>query len=344
MLTVNDAHGAKPQTLETYVATVSSSEGRRDVWAAIYRGRSKTKTVSEIASELGLTRKAVLTHGLYLAEHSVVTQEKAVPRGGTVPETAYTKTSFGKANRDKILREASKPKAARSRSASSPAVAGTAVRNPSPKPTRQKQLRRSVRKSLLFATATPPSQHPLRLEAEMRKVGEHIRRSNFRDRIGIVPSPAADAHSLIQGINDHRPTIVHFSGHAGKDSLWLDDGEITDSVGSALPFSTFAKIMGTTDTPPALVVLNACHSANASAALLEAGIPAVIGMSESISDEAAAAFSSKFYAAIASDQSLEMAFRQACVALEASGLVDEAHIPTLSVQTTVNPSKVWLLR
>jgi hypothetical protein len=345
MLTVNDAHGAGPQTLETYIATVGSSEGRCDVWAAIYRGRSKTKTVSELAAELGITRKAVLKHGLYLADHHVVTQEKAVPPGGSVRETAYSKTSFGKANRDKILREAVKPKSGRKAPAAAPPTAnGGVTRRAGTARGRSKLTPQKRGIKLLFATATPASQHPLRLDAEARLVAEHVRRSNFRDRLEIISSPAVDADSLMQGLNDHRPAIVHFSGHGSKGSLWLDDGKITKSVGKGLSFNTFAKVIAATDTPPKLVVLNSCHSASGSAALLAADVEAVIGMSDSISDPAAAIFSSKLYAAIASDQSLSAAFAQACVALEASGLIKDSMIPTLEVRAGFDATKMRLLR
>ncbi len=341
-ITVNDAQGNRAETLDSYVAALGTSEVRTRVWCEIYRGKKKTKTVSEIAAKLGLDNKTVLTHGLHLAQRHVVMQGKAVPRGGGALETAYTKTSFGLAHRDQILRQASKPKAQIRQSPQSlhPVQVGSGNRAKI-----KKAAPRSPRRAInvLFAMATPAGQHPLRLDAEAKKVLEHVRRSNFRDKINIIQSPAVDTDSLQQGLNDHRPAIVHFSGHGGNGALWMDDGRVSNSVGSGLSFEIFAKVIGATDTPPKVVVLNACHSHGASDALIEAGALAVIAMSDSISDEAATTFSTKFYAGIASDQSLAASFAQAKVALEATGLVAEADTPIMQIRDGLDAAKMRLL-
>jgi hypothetical protein len=64
-------------------------------------------------------------------------------------------------------------------------------------------------------------------------------------------------------------------------------------------------------------------------------------MEDSISDLAATAFANKFYAAIASGQSLQSAFNQGKLAIEAAS-IGEADTPKLICAKDVNPVKIVL--
>jgi hypothetical protein len=86
--------------------------------------------------------------------------------------------------------------------------------------------------------------------------------------------------------------------------------------------------------------LNACQSAGARKALLGKA-KAVIVMEDSVTDTAAVAFATKFYGAIASGLSLQAAFDQGCVAVEAVSL-DEAYTPALMTANGVNAKKLFL--
>jgi hypothetical protein len=68
--------------------------------------------------------------------------------------------------------------------------------------------------------------HHLRVDAEVSKVSEEIRRSQYRDNITLHQSPAANLNAIIRGLNDHRPRIVHFSGHGNAGGLATDDGGV----------------------------------------------------------------------------------------------------------------------
>jgi hypothetical protein len=83
------------------------------------------------------------------------------------------------------------------------------------------------------------------------------------------------------------PHVVHFSGHADADGLLMenDAGEDGDDVG----FTLLARILGATDDPPRLVVLNACESLDGADDLLQT-VPVVVGMSDSIDDTSAIVF------------------------------------------------------
>lgn len=163
-------------------------------------------------------------------------------------------------------------------------------------------LKKHKRLDVLYLMANPIRRHSLRVDAEVSKVSEEIRRSRFRDNINLHQSPAANLDAIIRGLNDHRPRIVHFSGHGNGRGLAGDDGGIKRTKTKFVSFDILGKALRATDSPPDIIVLNACQSVGARNALLGAA-KAIIVMQDSISDIAAVAFATKFYGGIASGHS-----------------------------------------
>lgn len=205
--------------------------------------------------------------------------------------------------------------------------------------TRARKAKAKLR--LLFLTAAPEAETYLRTDAETRMVLEQLRGAKYRDRVTLEIRPAADLQTILDGINDVRPHVVHFSGHANRHGLWLDDGKVEGSVGSALSYGDLTEALEATDYPPTLIVLNACQS-DAGTTALSKVVDAVVGMNDSISDLGAAVFSSRFYAAIAAGQSLQSAHKQAIVALK-SASPDDAKLPQLFCRAGVNAKKITLV-
>ena len=173
---------------------------------------------------------------------------------------------------------------------------------------------------VLYLAANPDLD--LRVDAEVRSVREAIRKALLRDLVDLDHWPAATPEDLLDGLSQRRPHVVHFSGHGSESILLFDDAQIrreTDedepSPGRVVPFALLARALAATDQPPRLLVLNACESLGGAENLLPA-VPVVIGMADSISDLAANAFSTRFYAAIADGQSVGAALRQAAVAVD----------------------------
>ena len=174
----------------------------------------------------------------------------------------------------------------------------------------------------------------------MRRVQEAIRASSFSENVTVQYRPAADLGSLIDGLNDYRPQIVHFSGHGNEDEILTDTGEVGKDSSKTLTYTLLAKALAATDTPPEVIVLNSCKSSSAKKDLLP-NAKIIVTMNTSISDIAASVFAPRFYAAIAAGQSVKAAFEQGKVAVEAAS-INEADTPELHCATGTNSAKINL--
>lgn len=64
---VSDYASNAPENLVHAAEAVGASDIRRKVFAAIYRGKKRTKSVSDLIQATNLDRKRVLTAGKHLA-------------------------------------------------------------------------------------------------------------------------------------------------------------------------------------------------------------------------------------------------------------------------------------
>lgn len=328
--TADDA-AAKARSELTRAEKSKTDSIRRSAFSAAERKEKESNTalkkVADISRKIAMIKKSIVTKQTSL--HSV---ERTEQRARTRDDERRRQTE--KSHAREIAR-LSRPSAQ---------IRFVEVQPPRPEPLR-----------VLYVTANPDSvettfKYPdgtiettgnwLRVDQEVRQVKQALRASKFRDLVTIEHLPAATGPDLIQGLNDHRPHVVHFSGHASTLGIHLekDDGT-TDGTG--MNFGILASLLGATDEPPRLVVLNACESLEGADDLLQT-VPNVIGMSESITDIAAITFATKFYAAIASAQSVASAVAQAKVAMQIAALED-AHLPEIRTRGDIDPSKLILV-
>jgi hypothetical protein len=340
---VINVSGDYEETILRLSKHLGRDKNRRAVFDLIYGRGSKPRSKKQIAEALGKAGGAQVVQNALdeLAKHHLIVR---IENNGQVKDGSrrlYAKNASVRANRDKIVRYADDPKAASKVVTKRHAVISnvTVTRTI----TRQ-ELKKHKKLTVLYMLANPdpgpdPSKH-IRPEAEARMVQEAVRASKFRDSVDIQIRVAADLSTMLDGLNDHAPQIVHFSGHSSTKSLAVDSGAVSAPAKQILSYELFAKALDATDRKPAIVVLNSCLSAAARKEVLKSA-QAMIGMVDTISDIAAAAFAQQFYAALASGQSLASSFKQGVVAVEAVSLSEKA-TPQLFIRDGADPSSVVL--
>lgn len=193
---------------------------------------------------------------------------------------------------------------------------------------------------VLYLTSNPDGD--LRTEAEVRSVQQALRRSKYRDQVEIHLRPAAGAQDLLDGLNDLRPHIVHYSGHGDRQGLAFDNGSVDRPEEQPMEFGLLGRALAATDTAPTLLVLNACDTLEGAAAILPT-VPVIIAMSNSIPDLAAAVFAEQFYAGIASAQSVGASLAQARVKMELTLLDGAGELPQLVAREDVDVDGLTLI-
>jgi hypothetical protein len=159
--------------------------------------------------------------------------------------------------------------------------------------------------SILFLAADPTEEARLNLQREIREIDEKLSRTKQKKRFRLAQKWAVRAPDITQSLLEIQPQIVHFSGHGLSNGALC----IEDAKGNVQPVSTeaLANLFRLFEGKIECVVLNACNS-EAMAEAIAKYVPFVIGMSDTLADEAAIAFSTGFYQALSAGQSIEKAF------------------------------------
>lgn len=212
--------------------------------------------------------------------------------------------------------------------------AGTTLASPS-----VPQENRTMKITLLFLAANPDGVTPLALAEEVRSIRAKIRAADHREFLEFKTEWAVRPDDLLQYLNEHRPHMVHFSGHGSPVEQLIFHSE----NGRAKPVSKAAlrHLFATLKDNIRLVVLNACYSRSQAEAIVEV-IDFAVGMTKAIGDEAAIAFAASFYRALGFGRSVQEAFDQGRAALLLEGIAEE-DTPELLVRKGVDPARVVLL-
>lgn len=194
--------------------------------------------------------------------------------------------------------------------------------------------------TVLFLAANPIDQEALRLDEEVRAIGEMIRKSEHRDTVHLESRWAVQPMDVLQAINECRPGVVHFSGHGSED----DEIIFQDNQGRAKPVSKEALVqtMLASSGEIQLVFFNTCFSRSQAEAVV-AHVPCAIGMNTSIGDRAARVFSSQFYSAVGFGLSVRRAFQQARAALMLEGIMED-QTPELLTAEDIDADDLFLVK
>lgn len=158
----------------------------------------------------------------------------------------------------------------------------------------------------------------LDLEREARDIQQALRSTPVGEKRFKLETAWAVRVSELQGLlEEHRPHVVHFSGHGLRTEglVLLDDHDRAAPVPPDKLRELFQLLRrGQHQNDLRLVVLNACWSAPQAEALA-AIVGCAVGMPQPIEDETAIRFASKFYGHLASGKTIRLAFETSKVEL-----------------------------
>ncbi len=147
------------------------------------------------------------------------------------------------------------------------------------------------------------------LPIEQRQIREALEPAQAAGLCEIVERTNASLPDILDTFQKYqdRVAIFHYGGHADGYQLLLETptGEHSVAHGGGL-VSFFSRQKGLR-----IVFLNGCSTQQQSLELIQNGIPAVIGTSNSINDEVATSLSVRFYRGLAKGLSLERTWNEA---------------------------------
>ena len=178
---------------------------------------------------------------------------------------------------------------------------------------------------ILVLAASPTDQSQLNLSKEVREIEDQLEAAKYRDNFEVTSKVAAKFNTFTKAILDVSPQIVHFSGHGDVSGIVLehDDGSTHFVDKEALNF-----IFHLLEDQVKCVLLNACYSEEQAKAISEHGIY-VVGMSDSIEDAAAIAFSTGFYQSIGAGRDFQFSHEWGLAHIKGKASSNQKHVPVL---------------
>src|SRR5712691_5673116 len=192
---------------------------------------------------------------------------------------------------------------------------------------------------ILFVAANADPDTPLAVDDEFRRIVVMIRASDARDQLQLLPCLAARPGDLQQGLLEHRPHVVHFSGHGNDRQLLLCDDQGKPKLVSA---EALRDLFESIEHQVRLVVLNACSTSKLASALVEQ-VDCAVGMRLPIGDKAAVTFAAALYRALGfPGRSVQEAFALGRNMLLLEGIPEEK-TPELFARPGLKPNEVILV-
>ncbi len=195
---------------------------------------------------------------------------------------------------------------------------------------------------IVLLAANPSSSKRIMIDEEARQIQQKLRASGLRDSISLVQRLAVQPGDLQQVLLEEEPTIVHFAGHGdGEDGLVFhgeEKGQAALVSGGAL--QNLFRIL---KDQVRVVVLNACYSEEQAHAIAEE-IDFVVGMSDSIGDEAAIKFAAAFYRGLAFGRSVQASFNLGVSEMDLAGHGYDAQVPVLMARRGADVATVLVAK
>jgi hypothetical protein len=187
---------------------------------------------------------------------------------------------------------------------------------------------------VLFLAANPINAGRLRLNEEAREIQQKLASGTHREIFELISKFATRPNDLQLALLEHRPHIVHFSGHGkGPQGILLQDNSGKSKLVSLSALSTLFRLRKDNIR---VVIFNACYSKPQAGAFSEM-IDYTIGTTNNIGDQAAIAFAASFYRALAFGLSVADGFELAKNEL-ALNAIRNTGSPKMFIRTGVDPS------
>ena len=182
---------------------LGTSKIRRKLFNAIYGRGSKPRSKKQLMSETGLNKSHTQQAQNQLDRLARYGLIERVDNDGAVPDGSlyvYGKEQNVRAHRQKIVQYADKPTLAKQ----TPTKRNLVVRGTTIVIKRTVVTRSALKKkkhlNVLYLMANPIRKHHLRVDAEVSKVSEEIRRSQYRDNISLHRKRRSQATALRLGV------------------------------------------------------------------------------------------------------------------------------------------------
>lgn len=174
--------------------------------------------------------------------------------------------------------------------------------------------------SILFLAADPKDTSRLRLGEELREIQEKMQLARLREKFELHQRMSIRPADISQAFLDIQPNIVHFSGHGASSGELCFENQIGEA--HAVKPEVLTALFEQFNNSVKCVILNACYSEIQANAIVQ-HIEFVIGMSQSIGDKAAIAFSIGFYQGLGAGRTIEDAYKLGCVQIGLQGIPEQ---------------------
>lgn len=188
---------------------------------------------------------------------------------------------------------------------------------------------------ILFLAANPADvKRRLDLDKEVAEITDKIARGTERDAFVLQTEWCVQPDLVQEALYRHQPHILHFSGHASRTGIALED---RDGKAFLVESAAFARMLRLHKDYIRIVVLNACDTKELARSVAHE-IDYTVGMNRSIRDDAARVFAAYFYQVLAFGRSVPDAFESALAQLDLSK-VPGSDVPELLVRPGVDTAK-----
>jgi hypothetical protein len=191
---------------------------------------------------------------------------------------------------------------------------------------------------ILFCSSNPLGTTRVQVDKEAREIEEKIQLGGYREGFEFLPRGATRRTDLNRQLLQHRPHIVHFSGHGSETG----DIILEDDDGNPEPQSKgqLTGLFQALKENIRVIFLNACFTEELARALTEI-IDCAIGTPMELDDNYAVVFASQFYLTVASDRDVQTAFEVARSSLPVDKIAEE-HLPVLRKHREATRRKIFL--